>query len=184
MRGSVSRRLLPTIDSHLESGALKDELPIDRTKHLLKIGVFAGIANTNLRTLRYYEEIGLLKPALRSDGGFRYYRPTDVHRVLMIQNLQQLGLQLDRIRELLGAHDELGCREHFTERVVNALRQQERLIDERIHALHAQKEKIAEAMDKLTECRTCEHCPTSRNNHCEPCLNTGESLPEFLSALY
>ncbi len=163
---------------------MSEEHSVDRTKHLLKIGVFAGIANTNLRTLRYYEEIGLLKPAVRSDGGFRYYRPTDVNRVLMIQNLQQLGLQLDRIRELMGSHDSSSDREQFTDRILGALQEQERLIDERVQALQLQKEKLAEARDKLVECRTCEHCPTSRNNYCEPCLNTGKSLPHFLSALY
>ena len=39
---------------------------------LLLIGEFAKLAGTNLRTLRYYEERGLFKPARRSRGGFRY----------------------------------------------------------------------------------------------------------------
>ena len=68
---------------------------------LLKIGDFAKLANTNLRTLRYYEELGLIQPATRSQGGFRYYRHTDIHRVQMIRDLQELGLHLDRIRELM-----------------------------------------------------------------------------------
>ena len=53
--------------------------------HLLKIGDFAKLADTNLRTLRYYEELGLLTPAERSDGGFRHYRATDVNRVRAIK---------------------------------------------------------------------------------------------------
>ena len=47
-----------------------------------------------------------------------------------------------------------------------------------------EQRKIAEARDKLVECKTCEHCPSAQNNYCEPCSNTGLSLPEFLSALY
>ena len=50
---------------------------------LVKIGDFARLAHTNLRTLRYYEEIGLLQPALRSDGGFRYFRQTDLNNILL-----------------------------------------------------------------------------------------------------
>ena len=73
---------------------------------LLKIGDFARLANTNLRTLRYYEEVGLLVPAARSDGGFRYYRPTDVNRVRLVWDLQQLGLQLEKIAKLLGEHED------------------------------------------------------------------------------
>jgi hypothetical protein len=45
-----------------------------QARKLLKIGAFAELAGTNLRTLCYYEEVGLLQPAARSSGGFRYYR--------------------------------------------------------------------------------------------------------------
>ena len=68
---------------------------------LLKIGKFAKLAKTNLRTLRYYEELGLVTPSRRSKGGFRYYRPTDLARVEMIQFLQELGLPLEEIRNSL-----------------------------------------------------------------------------------
>ena len=154
------------------------------TNSFLKIGNFARMAKTNLRTLRYYEELGLLQPAVRSDGGFRYYRPTDLNRVQMIQNLQQLGLPLEQIRDLIGTRSDCSARQPMTDRVLHALNEQERLIDDHIRSLAEQKKKIAEARDKLVECRTCEHCPTSQNNFCEPCLNTGRALPEFLSALY
>ena len=50
---------------------------------LHKIGVFAKMAGTNLRTLRYYEEVGLLQPAARSNGGFRYYRDSDLNSSLI-----------------------------------------------------------------------------------------------------
>ena len=61
-------------------------------KQLLKIGDFAKLAGTNLRTLRYYEEIGLLQPASRSTGGFRYYRSEDLDRLRMVTSLKGLGL--------------------------------------------------------------------------------------------
>jgi DNA-binding transcriptional MerR regulator len=154
------------------------------TNHFLKIGNFARIAKTNLRTLRYYEELGLLQPALRSEGGFRYYRPTDLNRVQMIQNLQQLGLPLEQIRELIGTRSDCASRQPMVDRVLHALNEQERLIDDHIRSLEEQKKKIAEAKDKLVECRTCEHCPTAHNNFCQPCMHTGLALPEFLSALY
>ena len=40
---------------------------------LMQIGKFAKLTGSNLRTLRYYEELGLIEPASRSDGGFRLY---------------------------------------------------------------------------------------------------------------
>lgn len=156
---------------------------------LLKIGDFAERADTNLRTLRYYEELGLLAPALRSDGGFRYYRPTDVHRVRLIHGLQELGLQLERIRELLDMrHLEPSegetPREAWVRRVRTALDQHRELIDERIALLGRQRDQVETAAEKLDSCVDCEHRPAAENNFCEPCQRTGEDLPAFLSALF
>jgi DNA-binding transcriptional MerR regulator len=154
------------------------------SKGLLKIGDFAALAATNLRTLRYYEELGLLVPAARSGGGFRYYRPTDVNRVRMIRDLQDLGLHLDRIRELLGARCDPVHRGNFFERVRAALEEHDQLLRERMAALEEQRRKVAQALHKVAECRHCTHHPQPENNHCAPCATTGETLPEHLSALY
>jgi DNA-binding transcriptional MerR regulator len=154
------------------------------TPELLKIGDFARFAQTNLRTLRYYEELGLLAPASRSAGGFRYYRRTDINRVRMIRDLQELGLHLDRIRELIAARSAGETRERFFDRIREALGEHDRLLGERMLALQEQRKKVAQAMHKLGECRHCTHSPHAENNFCEPCATTGEELPSLLSALY
>ncbi len=159
-------------------------LPMPPTPELLKIGDFARFADTNLRTLRYYEELGLLAPASRSSGGFRYYRRTDVHRVQRIRELQELGLHLDRIRELISARGADEPREQYFARVRNALEEQEALLTERVAALEEQRKKVAQALHKIGECRHCVQVPGADNNFCEPCTTTGERLPEHLSALY
>ena len=151
---------------------------------LLKIGDFAKLAGTNLRTLRYYEELGLLTPAKRSDGGFRYYRRTDVNRLAMIHDLQELGLHLDRIRELMSTHDTGEERKQFFRRVRQALEEQDRLLAARIVELQQQRERIATATDKVHECETCKHVPNLENNFCDPCAITGQILPSKLSALF
>jgi len=151
---------------------------------LLKIGDFAKLANTNLRTLRYYEELGLIQPASRSQGGFRYYRATDVNRVQLIRDLQELGLHLDRIRELISSRTNGEERARFLARVQEALTEQDRLLAERISALEVQRRKVAQALHKVSECRHCAHSPVVENNFCQPCSMTGEELPEHLSALY
>jgi DNA-binding transcriptional MerR regulator len=153
-------------------------------KGLIKIGDFAREADTNLRTLRYYEEFGLLEPAARSEGGFRYYRPTDVNRVRLIWDLQQLGLHLDQIAELLGKRDREMTRPELMSRVRQVLVEQDRLLQERIAALEAQRKKVAEALLKLASCETCGVHPSPENNHCEPCSMTRQSLPELISALF
>lgn len=151
---------------------------------LLKIGDFAHAAGTNLRTLRYYEELGLITPAARSRGGFRYYRPTDVNRVQLIRDLQELGLHLDRIREFLGSRLDTESRSLLIYRVRDALLEHERLLEERMRTLASQRDRVRASMEKLGVCDTCPHSPSPFNNFCEPCSRTGSSLPELLSALF
>ena len=151
---------------------------------LLKIGDFARLAGTNLRTLRYYEELELLPAAARSQGGFRYYRRTDVNRLNMIRDLQDLGLSLDRIRDLLATRDVDGDRPRFFSQVRAALDEQDRLLIERMTTLERQRERIRAALEKVRQCESCQHTPGVHNNFCEPCSLTGEPLPETVSALY
>jgi len=157
---------------------------MDASPTLLKIGDFARSANTNLRTLRYYEELGLLLPAARSEGGFRYYRPTDVHRVQLIWDLQQLGLQLERIADLLSTRDENVSHAVILRRVTEALQEQERLLAERAELVERQREKVRQALLKLADCRGCAYHPSPENNFCEPCSASQEALPDLLSALF
>lgn len=151
---------------------------------LLKIGEFARVADTNLRTLRYYEELGLLVPAARSAGGFRYYRPTDINRVRLIWDLQQLGLQLEQIARLLGQRDADESHTQLLERVRVALDEHDRLLQQRITELEGQRTRVAVATGKLTECAGCQHHPSLMNNFCEPCRSSHDTLPDLLSALF
>lgn len=153
-------------------------------QELLKIGDFARLAGTNLRTLRYYEEIGLLHPARRSAGGFRYYRTHDLDRLRMVASLQRLGLELSRIRELMDTRADGRPRAEFMEHVRRALGEQVALIEERISALAAQRDDLQRALGKLAECERCEHSPTSDNNFCHPCQLDGKLVPPDLSALF
>lgn len=153
-------------------------------QELLKIGAFARLARTNLRTLRYYEEIGLVHPARRSAGGFRYYRTQDLDRLRMVAGLQRLGLELARIRELMDTRVDGRPRAEFVERVRLALSEQVSLIEERISALAAQREDLQRALDKLAECHVCDHSPSADNNFCHPCQMDGKLVPPDLSALF
>lgn len=152
--------------------------------NLLKIGDFARLADTNLRTLRYYEELGIFMPAERSAGGFRYYRETDVNRLDMIRQLQDLGMQLDEIGELLTSREESLSREQFLAKVRLILSRQDELLAQRISELEDQRERIGRAMKKTAECAQCVASPELANNFCEPCVCTGTPLPKSISALF
>jgi len=71
------------------------------SRDLLQIGEAAASVGLSLRTVRNWEEIGLVEPATRSKGGFRLYSAADLHRLLVIKAMKPLGLTLDEMRELL-----------------------------------------------------------------------------------
>lgn len=74
----------------------------------LQIGEVAERTGVTQRTLRFYEEKGLLKPPTRMDGGFRLYSEADIQRVEQIRRLQQhLGFTLAEIKEMVEAEEVL-----------------------------------------------------------------------------
>jgi DNA-binding transcriptional MerR regulator len=79
---------------------------IDAPSRGLRIGEVAERVGASTRTLRYYEELGLLEPSGYSQGGERRYGSDDVQRVLRIRELQSLmGFNLEEIGSILGAED-------------------------------------------------------------------------------
>ncbi|UYB39143.1 MerR family transcriptional regulator [Streptomyces sp. Je 1-4] len=76
------------------------------SKHM-QIGEVAARTELSLRTIRHYEETGLVVPSARSQGGFRLYTETDVARLLVIRRMKPLGFTLDQMRDLLEATDRL-----------------------------------------------------------------------------
>jgi DNA-binding transcriptional MerR regulator len=75
----------------------------------LRIGEVAQRAGVTTRTLRYWEQIGLVTPSERLGSGHRFYSPDDLDRVNRIRELQVLlGLSLAEIRAVLDADDVLG----------------------------------------------------------------------------
>jgi len=63
----------------------------------------ARLAGVSARTLRYYDEIGILKPARISSSGYRIYGPAEVDRLQQILFYRELGFSLERIREIITA---------------------------------------------------------------------------------
>ncbi|GAC1318105.1 MAG: hypothetical protein NVSMB12_16650 [Acidimicrobiales bacterium] len=76
----------------------------------LRIGEAAARTGVSTRTLRYYEELGLLTPTATTTGGARRYTPTDLGRVTRIRHLRDLvGLDLNGIARVLQAEDRLAA---------------------------------------------------------------------------
>ena len=66
----------------------------------MKIGALARRTGTNAPTIRYYEEIGLLRSADRQAGGHRVYGDADVKQLTFIRRCREFGFSIDQVRSL------------------------------------------------------------------------------------
>ncbi|WP_209706674.1 MerR family transcriptional regulator [Leucobacter exalbidus] len=73
----------------------------------MRIGEVTERTSLSLRTLRHWEDAGLVSPSARTEGNFRLYTETDVERLLIIRRMKPLGYTLDEMRELLDVVDAL-----------------------------------------------------------------------------
>ena len=71
----------------------------------MQIGELAKIANTSTKTIRFYEDSGLLLPPARNASGYRDYGPEIADRLRFIHRGQAAGLTLQKVRQILAIHD-------------------------------------------------------------------------------
>ncbi|GGS98005.1 MerR family transcriptional regulator [Streptomyces tanashiensis] len=123
-------------------------------KHM-QIGEVAARTELSLRTIRHYEEAGLVVPSARSQGGFRLYTENDVARLMVIRRMKPLGFTLDQMRDLLDstdrldADDELGTAER--EALLERVRAYQQAAAEQVEKLRVQ---LARAEDFEATLRT------------------------------
>ena len=130
----------------------------DSQEAYLQIGEVAERTGVTQRTLRFYEEKGLLRPPTRMDGGFRLYSEEDVTRVEHIRRLQNLlGVSLAEIKEMVDAEEvlrELKAQYRPEADVAEKRRQLEKAIEvvTRQHGIVSQKaEQMSEMKSQLEE---------------------------------
>lgn len=119
------------------------------------------------RTLRYYEEIGLLPPPTRTEGGYRLYSEADVQQLERIKRLKDLlGFSLAEIREMADAEEQ---REHvraawrqetdpharleWLDRSEELTRHQLRLVEEKLTGLQEMQANLKARLDRLNTLR-------------------------------
>jgi DNA-binding transcriptional MerR regulator len=126
----------------------------------LQIGEVAERTGVTQRTLRFYEERGLLKPPSRMEGGFRLYSEEDVQRVEQIKGLQRLlGLSLAEIKEMVEADEALKAikaeyrREAETEQKIEQIQQARAITEKQYTIVHQKLEQLQTMSDQLEKRR-------------------------------
>ncbi len=121
----------------------------------MQIGEVAARTELSLRTIRHYEETGLVIPSARSQGGFRLYTEADVARLMVIRRMKPLGFTLDEMRALLDATDRLDSGEELPpeerEELLHRIRGFEQAAHKRVEDLRTQLARAEEFAATLGE---------------------------------
>lgn len=107
-------------------------------------GQFAKKAHVTLRTIRYYDKQNILKPSAKTPAGARLYTETDFAKLQQILLLKYLGFSLQDIREMtLASADQ--------QYLLESMRVQKKLIQERIEEMQAMNDAIDSTMDAIQQ---------------------------------
>ena len=113
---------------------------LSRKSKLLRIGQVAIQSGVPIKTLRYYDDLGLLKSSARSRGGFRLFAPEVLDRLTLIKGAQHLDLNLQEIKELLQICEQRECPNEISRQKIETLIQ---AIDYRILQLRFLQSELA-----------------------------------------
>jgi MerR family copper efflux transcriptional regulator len=129
----------------LTTPAQEDPLRADTgTARTMQIGELAERTGLSLRTIRHYDEIGLLRASGRSEGGFRLYTDADLERLMLIRRMKPLGFSLDEMGEVLTLVEALGAGKRSKAELRNRLK----LV---IAAAEARRAQLAEQLAMADE---------------------------------
>jgi DNA-binding transcriptional MerR regulator len=119
---------------------------------LIRVGEVAERLEVSPRTVKYYEELGLVEPGERSTGGFRLYGSREIERLERILRMKSIGYSLAAIRELLAVRDTAQEADRVTvlRTATQHLREREREASERVLKIREDLQR-AEALRRELE---------------------------------
>lgn len=150
---------------------------------LVKIGDLARLAQVTPRTVRFYEDLGLIQPDARSSGGFRMYRVEQADRLKALLRLKEVGFSLDDI----AAYQDLAREGDEALEVMGRLRRRIRegaeQLRRRIAGLQEALQDFERTESTLAKCDGCDHKPYDRD--CHACWKemAGGTLTDALKAV-
>lgn len=123
---------------------------VNDTEEIISIGDLARELGLTTRTLRYWEEVGIIDSIERSDGANRGYTPDCVRRVRFILKLKELGLTIREMQDLYTAYGEAKQTDRMIPRLIEILDVHICKVDEKIARLASLRGDIVAYRQKMT----------------------------------
>lgn len=119
------------------------------SEEITPIGELAISLGLTTRTLRYWEEVGIIESVQRADGATRGYTPYTVRRIKFIMKLKELGLTIKEMQDLYFAYGEAKETERMIPRLVEILDEHINLIDDKMAKLASLRKEIVDYRQKI-----------------------------------
>jgi DNA-binding transcriptional MerR regulator len=116
----------------------------------------ARLSGSTLRTVRFYEEEGLLTPAERSDNGHRLFAPEELQKLQLILDLREAGLSLGDIKSLFELKTRCDSPEEASKAMSEILERQLADMQRKIAKLRCLRDELVSTVSVISECRGCE----------------------------
>ncbi len=144
----------------------------------MTIGELAGELQLNPRTIRYYEEVGLLPEPRRSESGYRLYSPYEIERLRLVKRAKLLGLSLVEIKDIVEYAIDRRC-DVMEDRLFSFVEAKLGEIDQKIDDLVAFRDNLRQYHSELSNRLASETREDWRPQTSTACQCIGEEVDNF-----
>lgn len=119
-------------------------------EEIVSIGDLAKDLDLTTRTLRYWEEVGIIESIHRPEGGIRGYTPYYVRRIRFILKLKELGLTIKEMQDLYSAYGDAKATDRMIPRLIEILDQHIHMVDEKMAKLASLRKDIVDYRQRMS----------------------------------
>ncbi|MDD2580710.1 MAG: MerR family transcriptional regulator [Desulfuromonadaceae bacterium] len=127
----------------------------EENNSIIAIGDLAKCIGVTTRTLRYWEEVGIIESEERLGGANRGYSPYYVRRIKFIMKLKELGLTIKEMQDLYTMYGEAKQTSQMIPKLIAILDKHTRMVDEKVARLHSLRKEIVEYRQRMAEKYSC-----------------------------
>jgi DNA-binding transcriptional MerR regulator len=138
----------------------------------LTTGEMARLSNNTLRTVRFYEEAGILAPIGRTEGGHRVFERHQLERLTLVTDMREAGLSLDEIRKLLETKEHARSGGAAAETAIQVLRKHIADLKAKMEVLGRLSQDLEQTIRAAEACLGCKD--SQFPEHCRECGKMGE----------
>jgi DNA-binding transcriptional MerR regulator len=151
---------------------------------LLTTGDMARYSNNTLRTVRFYEEEGILRPARRTEGGHRLFERSELDRLMLVSDMRMAGLSLDEIKHILEVKQASATGGEAAKSAMKILASRVHELRDKLLVLTRLQRDLERTSDVMTACLDC--TDSKFPSHCERCdvFTNCSDLPRSLRVLW